>query len=245
MKIKLLFLTVIFFVFISYAQEVKTSVFKFSSEIRLYVGLPYGTHNIGHSFIRVSTGDSHGEVIYDFGRYGKSWGYLNFSGEGIMRVWRGRKAVDFFLKKQQRFRDFVEYRIKVSPEVHKKVYEHYESLLKNAKLVEEHPNHKRFRLKRDFDGVTVQCTSMALEGLRLNMNGEDYISLLDPGFNKGKGFTEKQKSYYFKVQRQKKIDHVAVPLDVIESLDHALKNKHRLLGGKKYFKKIINKSGSL
>jgi len=239
MKIKLSVLIIFLFFYALNAQEkvVKT---EFPPEIRFYVGLPYGSHNIGHSFIRVSTGDSSGEVIYDFGRYGKSWGYLNFSGEGIMRVWRGKVAVKFFLKKQQRFRDFIEYRIKVTPEVHKNIYLYYESLLKNAKLVEEHPNHKRFKLKRDFDGVTVQCTAMALEGLRLKMDEKDYNSLLDPKFNKGEGFTEKQRNYYFKVQKEKNIDYVAIPLDVVKALDGALKKKHPLIIDRKYYKKISN-----
>ena len=60
MRKKLLFLTILLFTFISYGQETKADVSEFSPEIRLYVGLPYGRHNIGHSFIRVSTGDSHG-----------------------------------------------------------------------------------------------------------------------------------------------------------------------------------------
>lgn len=239
MKSKLFFLIIFLFFYALSAQE-KTVKTEFPPEIKLYVGLPYSSHNVGHSFVRVSTGDSDGEVIYDFGRYGKSGGYLNFSGEGIMRVWRGRSAVKFFLKKQQRFRDFIEYRIKVTPEVHKKIYLHYESLLKNAKLVEEHPNHKRFRLKRDFDGVTVQCTATSLEGLRLKMDKKDYNSLLDPKFNKGEGFTKEQRDYYFKVQKEKKIDHVAVPLDVVKALDEALLKKHPLIKDRKYYKKSAN-----
>lgn len=236
MRTKLLFLILIFFSFFIYAENTE----KFAPEVKLYIGLPYGTHNIGHSFVRVSTGDHHSEVIYDFGRYGKSWGYLNFSGEGIMRVWRGRKAVEFFLKKQQRFRDFIEYTIKVKPETHRKIYEYYESLLKKAKLVEEHPNHKRFRLKRDFDGVTVQCTAMALEGLRLKMNRTDYETLLNPSFNKGRGLTDKQRKYYFKVQKEKNINDVAVPLDVIKSLDAAIKNDNLLIRKRRCFKKLVN-----
>lgn len=239
MKIKIPIL-VIFLLFYSIFAQEKVVKTEFPPEVRFYVGLPYSSHNVGHSFVRVSTGDSHGEVIYDFGRYGKSGGYLNFSGEGIMRVWRGKSAVKFFLKKQQRFRDFVEYRIKVTPEVHKNIYLYYESLLKNAKLVEEHPNHKRFKLKRDFDGVTVQCTAMALEGLRLKMDTKNYNSLLDPKFNKGEGFSKEQRNYYFKVQKEKKINHVAVPLDVVKALDWALLKKHPLIIDRKYYKKATN-----
>lgn len=213
-----------------------------TAEVELYVGLPYGSHNIGHSFIRVKNGEHGDEVIYDFGRYGKSWGYLKFSGEGIMRVWRGSESVDFFIAKQRGFRDTVGYTIRIKPEMEKNIYIYYESLISKAEQLGDYENHERYRLKRDFDGVTVQCTAMALEGLKKYMPEEFYQSLFDPKFNSGRGFTREQREYFFKTQKKLGIDHLAVPLDVIEALDSALKNKHPLLRKRQTYKKFSKKN---
>jgi len=42
------------------------------------------------------------------------------------------------------------------------------------------------------------------------------------------------------VQKEKNIDYVAIPLDVVKALDGALKKKHPLIIDRKYYKKISN-----
>ncbi|MFO7736646.1 MAG: hypothetical protein R6W70_10610 [bacterium] len=207
------------------------------SALSINIGMPYGKHNIGHTTITVNTQDQHKKVIYDFGRYGRTWGYLNFSGEGIMRVWRGEKSVDYFKAKQKRFRTTIAFKIKTTPEQERKAYEYFESLIKEGKLISTHKHYKKYRLKMNFDGVTIQCTSMSLNGLRKAFSEKDYKSLLPEKFNKGKGFTKKQRNYFFKVQKKHKVNDVVVPKDVLAALNNALKEEHPLVLKKEIWKR--------
>lgn len=189
--------------------------------LEVIVGLPYGNHPIGHTAVRVRTFDADEEVIFDFGRYGKVWGYLRFHGEGVMRVWRGPEAVKRYFAKQQSFRDSVGYEIKVSPKEERRILAYYEGLLKGAVWVKDYPLHKRYRLSADYHGVYNQCTSMSLEGLKKVLPRRRWEALLNPRHNRGQGFDEDTKTYFYKVQKEKGINEVVVPLDVIEALEDA------------------------
>jgi hypothetical protein len=190
-----------------------------ASAIEVIVGLPYGKYPIGHTAVRVNVGDPDREVIYDFGRYGKTWGHLRFHGEGIMRVWRGSGAVRRYLQAQQSFRDSVGYRIAVSPEEEARIYKYYEGLLANARWVKDYPDHKRYRLADDYNGIYNQCTSISLEGLKKIWERDRWETILPPRFNRGQGFNPATREYFYRVQREKGINEVVVPLDVIDALE--------------------------
>ena len=184
--------------------------------LEIIVGLPYGTHRIGHTAVRVSPPGKR-EVIYDFGRYGRVWGPLRMQGEGIMRVWRGRRQVRRYLQKQMSYRDSIGYDIAVSPEEEQRVYRYYEDLLANARWSRPGSLHKRYRLAEDYDGVFTQCTSVALNGLKHVWPRERWERLLDPRFNVGQGFKRRVREYYFRSQRERSVNETVVPLDVIDS----------------------------
>jgi hypothetical protein len=196
--------------------------------LEVIVGLPYGKHHIGHTAVRVTTPDGD-EVVYDFGRYGKVWGPLKMQGEGMMRVWRGQKAVRRYLRKQQGFRSSKGYVIDLTPEEEARAYQYYEDLLATAKWSKDYPLHKRYRLKRDYDGVLTQCTSIALEGIKHVWPREKWERLLDPKFNVGQGFKKKVRRYYFKTQRAQKRLETVVPLDVIDSFNAELRRAPSLI----------------
>jgi hypothetical protein len=196
--------------------------------LEVIVGLPYGNHHIGHTAVRVTTPDGD-EVVYDFGRYGKVWGPLKMQGEGMMRVWRGAKAVRRYLRKQQGFRSSKGYVIDLTPEEEARAYQYYEDLLATAKWSKDYPLHKRYRLERDYDGVLTQCTSIALEGIKHVWPRETWERLLDPKFNVGQGFKKKVRRYYFKTQRAQKRLETVVPLDVIDSFNAELKRTPSLI----------------
>ena len=190
--------------------------------LEVIVGLPYGDHRIGHTAVRVRAPAPHGEVVYDFGRYAETWGFLKLMGEGIMRVWRGPKQVKRYLAKQTSYRDSVGFVIRTSDKDERRIFEYYEALLAKARWSKPHPDqHTRHRLARDYDGVAWQCTSVALAGLKAVWPRARWERLLDPRFNRGKGFTEKQRVYFFQQQDEQGLDETVMPLDVLVSLSFA------------------------
>lgn len=196
--------------------------------LEVIVGMPYGTHKIGHTAVRVTMPNGE-DVIYDFGRYGKVWGPLKMQGEGILRVWRGDKSARRYIAKQRGFRDSIGYVIKLSPEEEQAAYEYYEELIRTARWSKDYPLHTRHRLKRDYDGVLTQCTSIALEGIKEVWERVKWERLLDPKYNVGQGFKQSVRRYYFKTQDKMKRRETVVPLDVIDSFKAELRREDSLI----------------
>lgn len=196
--------------------------------LEVIVGLPYGTHKIGHTAVRV-TSPSGEDVIYDFGRYGKVWGPLKMQGEGILRVWRGEESAQRYIAKQRSFRSSIGYVIALTTDEERAAYEYYEGLIRAAQWSKTYSLHTRYRLARDYDGVLTQCTSIALEGIKHVWAREKWERLLDPKFNVGQGFNKKVSRYYFKTQDKLKRRETVVPLDVIDSFKAELKRPAPLI----------------
>lgn len=52
------------------------------ASVEMLVGGPYGNHPYGHTALRVTTADI--DRIFDYGRYGRTWGLGDSEGEGIL-----------------------------------------------------------------------------------------------------------------------------------------------------------------
>lgn len=55
------------------------------ASFELLIGGPYGDHRYGHAALRVTTSEQ--DCVFDYGRYGKTWGVGNSEGEGILNIW--------------------------------------------------------------------------------------------------------------------------------------------------------------
>jgi len=58
-------------------------------QTEILIGGPYKNHLYGHVALRVFGYTEDGtryDCVYDFGRYGKTWGFQNSKGEGQLRV---------------------------------------------------------------------------------------------------------------------------------------------------------------
>ena len=54
------------------------------ASVEILVGGPYKNHSYGHAALHVITKE--GGRVYDYGRYGNTWGVGNSEGEGILNV---------------------------------------------------------------------------------------------------------------------------------------------------------------
>lgn len=60
------------------------------ASIELLIGSPYDGHPYGHTSLRVIAQDM--DRVYDYGRYGMTWGLGGSAGEGVLQVWRTFQA---------------------------------------------------------------------------------------------------------------------------------------------------------
>jgi hypothetical protein len=55
------------------------------ASVELLVGGPYGDHPYGHTALRVTTTEL--DNVFDYGRYGRTWGVGKSEGEGVLNIW--------------------------------------------------------------------------------------------------------------------------------------------------------------
>lgn len=60
------------------------------ASVELLVGGPYAEHRYGHTALRIITKTT--DYIYDYGRYGRTWGVGNSEGDGVLNVWNNFNA---------------------------------------------------------------------------------------------------------------------------------------------------------
>lgn len=191
------------------------------SALEIIVNLPQKGNPIGHVAVRMRTFDEDREVVYDFGRYGKVWGKLRLQGEGILRVWRGPRAVQAYMERGTVFRRALGFVIEVSEQEERRILAFYEARLKEALWSRPGRGHSKYRLPRDYDGVTMQCAAFALLGLRTIWPRERWERVLAPRFNRGRGLGPESRAYYFETQKRLGLNEVMLPLDLIAAMRHA------------------------
>ncbi|AJO78123.1 MULTISPECIES: hypothetical protein [Pseudomonas] len=137
--------------------------------MEILIGGPYTKdkeeHLFGHAALRVVVGSK--EVIYDFGRYGKTWGKFDSEGEGVMNVWTSFRtyiAGENSLKRTTT--GFVYYLDKAKAEA---VIAHFDGVVAKQKEVRRKtPTATRYVLPGDYHPTTNNCTTVTLEGAKVS-----------------------------------------------------------------------------
>lgn len=192
-----------------------------ASAYEVLVDLPQPGRRLGHVAVKVRTFDADRWVIYDFGRYGKVWGDLKLQGEGIIRVWRGTRGVRAYLHRRPANPKTVGYSFRVTEAEERRIQNYYENLLKTALWSRRNRMYTSYRLPRDYDGVTTQCSAVALEGLKAVWPRERWKRILHPRFNRGRGLGPRGRAYFFRMQSRLNLDDVMLPLDLIAAFREA------------------------
>lgn len=149
-------------------------------DVEIVIGKPYTKngkeHPYGHMAIRVY-GDGY-DYVFDFGRYGKTWGIGK--GEGILNVYtEGGK----YLSSEQKFRESVGFNLKTTSEEDKTVIDYYLNLAKEGGKSEttggEVPGGggTSYKLDEDYSVFSNNCVTKSGEGLEQidkNKVGDEY-----------------------------------------------------------------------
>lgn len=158
-----------------FANGAYTAAFQhlLNAEIEVLVGGPYKGNAYGHAALRVT--DSSGEIVYDFGRYGKTWGTGDSQGEGMLRVWNS--FIDYISGENALGRSTTGYKWNISDADAAKIRAHYSGLANyGGKADPAGRPFTQFHLKSNYDVVSLNCTTMTLDGLQIG-KGFDVMNL--------------------------------------------------------------------
>ncbi len=169
----------------------KTSFVISSTRLEVLVGGPYTRngeeHPYGHVALRVLTPKS--ETIYDFGRYGKVWGIGNSKGEGILRVWSNFQK--YIAGENATGRTTTGYTFDVTLEQANAVDAYFAGLISGLETTSDRGHMKQYRLAKDYDALSCNCTTMSVDGVRA---AKPTFATEAKKFNEGNGLSRTERS---------------------------------------------------
>jgi len=145
-------------------------------DVEIVIGKPYTKngkeHPYGHTAIRV-----HGkgyDYVYDFGRYGKTWGMMDYKGEGILNLYNdGQK----YLKNEQKFRESVGFNLSTTKEEDQKIIDYFQNLAQEGEKYGSGAvpgeGGTAYKLEDDYNALNNNCVTKSAEGLE--QIGENHI----------------------------------------------------------------------
>lgn len=163
---------------------------KRTATVTLLVGGPYKKHGkdmpYGHVALRVVNAGS--DKTYDYGRYGKTWGFGDSKGEGMLRIWTDFGK--YVSGENATGRTTTGYTFTVTPEQAQKVDDHFSTKIAGLTPNQDRGYIKQYRLADDYEALNSNCTTVSVEGAKEALPGIDKSA---SAFNDGRGlgFTEK------------------------------------------------------
>lgn len=134
-------------------------------------------HKWGHVSLRVKTDAQ--DYVFDFGRYGKMWGFFDTEGEPILRVWKN--ASNQHLKYQREGNPKIyAVRFQATNAQAQAVLGYFDRLTQGLKPYSSSKTLEYYNLKKpDFHAVNNNCTTVSvaafMAGLpNMNVNNSDY-----------------------------------------------------------------------
>ena len=151
--------------------------------VELIIGKPYidangEEHPYGHVALRVYNAKEGYDMVYDFGRYGKTWGLLDSKGEGILNVYNDGGS---YLKSEMSLRSSVGYMQPTTTAEDKQVIAHFSGLIQKGAVYKTGAvpggGGTAYKLSADYDVLNNNRTTVSdagLEVLGLNWLGSEY-----------------------------------------------------------------------
>ncbi len=144
------------------------------------VGRVWPDHKWGHVSLRVK--DDNQDLVFDFGRYGKMWGFFNTEGEPILRVWKNASAKH--LKYQKEGNPVIHtIRFAATPAQIQGTLRRFNLLTKGIKPYSKSATLDYYRLKNAvFHSLNNNCVTMSVSGF---MHGMPHINANNSSYAKG------------------------------------------------------------
>jgi hypothetical protein len=169
--------------------------------IEILVGGPYTKegkeHTYGHAALRVTT--SKVDRVFDYGRYGREWGFGDSEGDGMLRVWTDFNA--YIAGENSYGRVTTGFVYEVPEERAEAVLAHFDQKTagKTPTKKSRPPTMNEYRIE-DYYALGPNCTTVTLDGARVALPGIDRdraqhsqgrgLSMLERGAARAKGWPD-------------------------------------------------------
>lgn len=130
--------------------------------IELLVGGPYKNHPYGHTALRVVTASK--EVVYDYGRYGDTWGIGSSEGEGVLQIWSNFNA--YIAEENSLHRLTTAYLYPVTEAKAQEVMAFFEAKIKGKKVRSSTASMKSYLID-DYYALGPNCTTLSVSAAKV------------------------------------------------------------------------------
>jgi hypothetical protein len=176
--------------------------------IEILVGGPYSGHPYGHTALRVTT--SHDDKIYDYGRYGRTWGFGNSEGDGVLNIWKDFQA--YIKGENSHNRVTTGFTYDVTEEKAGEINKFYESKVKGKKNIVSDKDYDRYIIE-DYYALGPNCTTLSMSGAKIALPSIDKNRKT---FQEGRGLSMLEKSA---VSVKSWPDYIFMPADLKAMLE--------------------------
>lgn len=132
------------------------------ASIEILVGGPYPDHPYGHTALRVT--NLADDRIYDYGRYGRTWGLGNSEGDGILNIWKNFQA--YIKEENSHKRVTTGFLYETSEEKAREINEYYNSRIKNLKPIRSSGFYEAFLID-NYYALGPNCTTLSMAGAKI------------------------------------------------------------------------------
>jgi hypothetical protein len=178
--------------------------------IEILIGGPYAGHPYGHTALRVTT--SNNDKIYDYGRYGRTWGMGNSEGEGVLNIWKNFQA--YIKEENAQKRVTTGFMYDVSEEKADKIIEFYDSKINGKKKTISDKDYDRYIID-DYYALGPNCTTLSMSGAKIALPSLDKDR---KKFQEGRGLSMLEKSA---ISIRSWPDYIFMPADLKAMLEAA------------------------
>lgn len=184
------------------------------AKLELLIGGPYGEHPYGHTALRVSvSGD---DRVYDYGRYGRTWGVGKSEGEGVLNIWSS--FASYIEEENSLGRLTVGYAYDVTEEQAQRANQFYQTRIAGKKP-RSSTAHTTSYVIDDYYALGPNCTTLSVSAAKTALPDLDKARA---AFQNGEGLSLMEKGL---VRARGWPDHLFMPADLKAMLDAAFASK--------------------
>ncbi|QOY94970.1 hypothetical protein IM543_03460 [Massilia sp. UMI-21] len=125
------------------------------------MGGPYRNHPYGHTALRVTTADV--DKVFDYGRYGRTWGLGDSEGEGILKVWNNFNA--YIAEENSTGRVTTGFVYETTEENATRILQFFERKTSGKKPISEDRTKIKLRIE-DYYALGPNCTTLSVDAIK-------------------------------------------------------------------------------
>jgi hypothetical protein len=144
------------------AANARTTIQVQTSSFELLVGGPYADHPYGHTALRVTTNGE--DRIYDYGRYGRTWGIGKSEGDGVLNIWNGFDA--YIAEENSLGRVTTGFLYETSEEKVQSIVKFYEVKTAGKKPISTSKQKKSYVIE-DYNALGPNCTTLSVAAAKV------------------------------------------------------------------------------